>query len=214
MAVNTFRGKCGYLPGDIKDPDVSSFGFKPRGLYHGEGDGNGVLEGVNADGVGYNHGPIQRAGETVMFWVDLSQADLIDGTFNTATRNIPVTSDVTGAALNEWFPQAKMGQGNYLYVYGGGVACCVSAGGGNGINYFGLSAVTDNSVSCGQCLQSNTTITPAQAFAIDTKMDDAYPQSGSVTAMYVSNTVSWAGLAPGAAAWGGTSTNPNGNGTC
>src|ERR1700735_2969244 len=44
-AVNTFRGKYGYLPGDIKDPDASSFGFQPRGPYAGEGDGNGILEG-------------------------------------------------------------------------------------------------------------------------------------------------------------------------
>jgi prepilin-type N-terminal cleavage/methylation domain-containing protein len=43
--TNTFRGKYGYLPGDIKDPDASNFGFAARGQYAGEGDGNGVLEG-------------------------------------------------------------------------------------------------------------------------------------------------------------------------
>ena len=28
-AANTFREKYGYLPGDIKDPDASSFGLAP-----------------------------------------------------------------------------------------------------------------------------------------------------------------------------------------
>ena len=30
-AVNTFKGKYGYLPGDIPDPYASRFGFKARG---------------------------------------------------------------------------------------------------------------------------------------------------------------------------------------
>ena len=45
-AVNTFRGKYNYLPGDIKDPDASGFGFAARGQYAGEGDGNGLIEGA------------------------------------------------------------------------------------------------------------------------------------------------------------------------
>src|SRR5271155_5585595 len=43
-AANTFRGKYGYLPGDIPDPDATQFGFTPArgGGIRGEGDGNGV----------------------------------------------------------------------------------------------------------------------------------------------------------------------------
>src|ERR1039458_9134105 len=48
-AANTFREKYGYLPGDIKDPDASSFGLAARGQYAGEGDDNGVIEGVWQD---------------------------------------------------------------------------------------------------------------------------------------------------------------------
>jgi hypothetical protein len=40
-AVNTFRGKYGYLPGDINAATATQFGFVPRGYIDGEGDGNG-----------------------------------------------------------------------------------------------------------------------------------------------------------------------------
>src|ERR1700691_4838931 len=44
-AARTFYGKYGYLPGDIKDPDASNFGFQARGTHEGQGDGNGIIEG-------------------------------------------------------------------------------------------------------------------------------------------------------------------------
>src|ERR1017187_6744999 len=44
-AVNTFRVKYAYLPGDIPDPDASRFGFQARGSGEGMGDGNGIIEG-------------------------------------------------------------------------------------------------------------------------------------------------------------------------
>ena len=34
-AVNTFREKTGYLPGDIPDPTASEFGFQARGPWAG-----------------------------------------------------------------------------------------------------------------------------------------------------------------------------------
>src|ERR1700756_2788750 len=61
-AVNTFYGKYGYLPGDIPDPQASSFGFSPRGTLTGQGDGNGIIEGNT--GCGLASGPTQ-AGETL-----------------------------------------------------------------------------------------------------------------------------------------------------
>ena len=45
-AVNTFRLKYNCLPGDCLN--VTAFGFPPRGQYAGEGDGDGILEGVAA----------------------------------------------------------------------------------------------------------------------------------------------------------------------
>ena len=45
QAVNTFKGKYGYLPGDIPAPEASRFGFSARGTFLGMGDGNGIIEG-------------------------------------------------------------------------------------------------------------------------------------------------------------------------
>lgn len=56
-AVRTFQGKYGSLPGDIKDPDASSFGFQARGKYAGEGDGNDIIEGGQFSGAGASTGP-------------------------------------------------------------------------------------------------------------------------------------------------------------
>lgn len=61
-AANTFLGKYGYLPGDIKDPDASNFGFPPRGQYAGEGDGNGIVEGVSANASDNDWGSAEGGG--------------------------------------------------------------------------------------------------------------------------------------------------------
>src|ERR1700722_19638100 len=63
-AVNTLRAKYEYLTGDMPDPAASACGFYPRGLYAGEGDGNGVIEGVSAPAPNSNEGYIIFSGET------------------------------------------------------------------------------------------------------------------------------------------------------
>lgn len=49
-AVNTFRVKYGYLPGDIPDPVASQYGFYSRDTNPGQGDGNGVIAGPYFNG--------------------------------------------------------------------------------------------------------------------------------------------------------------------
>src|SRR5271170_5107299 len=44
-AVNTFRGKYGYLPGDIPAPYATQFGFVAKGANLGQGDGSGIIQG-------------------------------------------------------------------------------------------------------------------------------------------------------------------------
>jgi prepilin-type N-terminal cleavage/methylation domain-containing protein len=112
-ATNTFRGKFNALPGDMNAATAATFGFTPRGTSRGEGDGNGILEGVNASSP---LGIRESTGETVMFWVDLSSAaagKLIEGGFNTASPATDPSADVTGTNLNLYLPQAKLGHNNY-----------------------------------------------------------------------------------------------------
>jgi prepilin-type N-terminal cleavage/methylation domain-containing protein len=116
-AANTFRGKYGYLPGDIKDPDATNFGFAARGQYAGEGDGNGIIQGIDANSSNSNDGQTSASGETAMFWADLSKAGLIDAGLNTAA---PTTIPAYGSSPALYLPQSKLGTGLYVYIWSGG----------------------------------------------------------------------------------------------
>lgn len=128
-AVRAFQGKYGYLPGDIPDPTASSFGFKPRGVVQGTGGGNGLIQSGGASG------DLPECGENGMVWVDLTTAALIGAGLTKNTVTCPIGSPT----VDDVFPPAKIGNGNYVYVWSGGYS---GAKNGNGINYFGVSSVT------------------------------------------------------------------------
>ncbi len=176
-AVNTFRAMYDYLPGDIPDPTASRLGFQARGPLPGQGDGNGVIEGLYWP-TNVTQGYDEIEGETSTFWVDLSTAGLIDGSFSAASIS---THPNTNPIVNTWFPAAKIGQGNYVYVWSGGPQA-VGGQGGNGINYYGLSVVTGFDWTG---VTSSPGLTVQQAYSIDVKIDDGLPQSGHVIAMYL-----------------------------
>jgi len=199
-ATNTFFEKYGGLPGDLPVAPATQFGFVARNGLPGRGDGNGVIEGWNSAGSG-PYGAFEGKGETVVFWVDLSTANLIDGSFSTASMGVaPAT--VTGSGLTAYYPQAKIGNGNFVYVWSGGPTLYWSGGseaGSDNRNYFGLSAVTALGNGNGWSLFSSPSISVAQAYSIDQKMDDGLPQSGNVFAMYLNGNIptsfapTWAG---------------------
>jgi prepilin-type N-terminal cleavage/methylation domain-containing protein len=214
-AVNTFQLKYNGLPGDMADPAASSFGFQPRGQYAGEGDGNGVIQGVWSNASGMNSGFAQSAGETIMFWRDLSTAQLIEnGLANASETNIPNVNVTTTSTpnLNAYLPQAKIGQGNYIYAYSSAFNPGTATE-STGVNFFGLSAVTE--IVNGGDMLSTPALTVQQAYIIDTKIDDGLPQSGRVTAQYENDVgwpVLWAGLSGGQ---GGTdAATPGSSTTC
>jgi len=191
-AVNTFRAKYGYLPGDIPEPYASQQGLAHRGQYAGEGDGNGLLECVLNDVADSNVGYCQAAGETVMFWSDLTYANgsnpnLIDGSFSTASTTSPNYTYLTGANLDLYLPKAKIGFGNYLYVFSGAWSPVASGSqySSYGANYYGLSqAAGIDNTDLGEVLGPST-LPVYMAYAIDKKIDDGLPQSGNVVARYL-----------------------------
>ena len=181
-AANTFQTKYNALPGDVPAAQAASFGMVARYGTRGRGDGDGLIEGYNYPASQY--GPTIQAGETLFFWEDLSSAHMIEDNFNTASdAQLPVGTTNFAAYL----PAAKLGAGNFIYVYSGGV--CPSNGtqyNCNGINYFGLSAPTNlNSVF--DVMLSNPGLTVSQAYVIDTKVDDGLPTSGNVQTNYVNS---------------------------
>jgi hypothetical protein len=93
-------------------------------------------------------------------------------------------------------PAAKLGQGNYIYVYSGGNGF-PPAWQGDNINYYGLSAVFYTDEDGFGDPGSNAGLTVAQAYQIDKKTDDSYPTSGRVSAKFIDyqsgNGVTWGG---------------------
>lgn len=180
-AVNTFLGKYDALPGDISDPNASKFGLQARGLYPGEGDGNGIIKGAFGNWLGAVGGYYQTAGETVMFWVDLSAAGLIEGGFTAASPNtIPGCS--ASLNINSYLPTAKVGNSNYVYVFSPGAYGDSTTG----PNYFGVMSFQALCGAYGLPVASPS-LTVMQAFNIDKKTDDGLPQSVRVLASYISD---------------------------
>lgn len=182
-AMNTFRGKYGYHPGDIPNPDATRFGFASRGTCPGQGDGNGS---VQADFGCAINGGVSFSGETGVFWVDMTSANgmnlnLIEGSFSTAdiAGSAP---GITVAAVPRYLPAAKIGSGNFVYIYTPGNCCPVYSA--DPTNYFGLSAVTGTDGGGGNNV-SGPGLTVQQAYQTDKKVDDGLPQTGRVTATYV-----------------------------
>jgi hypothetical protein len=123
-----------------------------------------------------------------MFWVDLSSANglnvnLIEGSFTGASATTIPASGYRGnttPSINDILPAAKLGQDNYIYVWSQ-----------NGVNYFGLSGGAGIGNSTGW-LDSVANLTVSQAYAIDQKIDDGFPQTGNVTAQFLNGGVQWA----------------------
>ena len=174
-AVRTFRTKYDALPGDLNAATATQFGFAARGPYPGMGDGNGVVEGSAGDlAAGF-----QQDGETLAFWSDLTvgnayapmKINLIDGSFAAAAIGLDVSRvTVTSANAPSYFPAAKLGKGNYIYVYST-----------SGVNYFGIAPMT---TTTGFPNALNAAMTVQQAYAIDSKIDDGFPATGNVTATW------------------------------
>jgi hypothetical protein len=180
-AANTFFGKYGYLPGDIPAAAAAQFGLAARGPYAGQGDGNGLLEGNTGAGPGTHYTITIGAGETAMFWNDLSSAGLIEGSFFLPSSTAMPTSNVTGNAINGYLPAAKIGGTNYVYVYGSPQGCGLTQ---SYPNMFGLSAISNISASS-PVPYSSPGLTVKQAYDIDSKVDDGNPVSGRVVTLYL-----------------------------
>lgn len=202
QAVNTFRGKYNYLPGDIPEPHATQFGFSavaPRGALSGSGDGNGVIEGLyNLGWCGSSCAWKSTGGETATFWVDLTVARLIDGSFSTARETSYPNGGVALTGLGAYFPVAKIGNGNFVYIWSGGfrygLPWSTYDAGGDGKNYFGITTIS--SIGTGgnsSGFYSTVGMTVKDAYNIDKKIDDGLPQTGNTLAQYsCSGDIYWA----------------------
>ena len=160
-AINTFRDKYRYIPGDISRTPASNFGFVVRAGTVGQGDGNGLLE-AGASGatfIGF---------ETGLIWRDLNQAGLLDGSFVTAADALPAA--LNADTVKTYLPEARMGRGNLITAYSA-----------LGTNFYQIGGVTAVAATGAPTLTS--AMTPQEAYNLDQKTDDASPLTGSSRAM-------------------------------
>jgi prepilin-type N-terminal cleavage/methylation domain-containing protein len=174
-ATNTFKLKYKCIPGDCAQ--AANFGFPARGLYSGQGDGNGMLQGVWANGAGNEGGSYQYIGETALYWVDLSQAGLIDSRFNTASATAATT---ISKSQDDYFPKSKLGN-SHINIWGGYLGWKYLKPRDNYFQISKLPSLVDSEV----LLNAGVGLTVMQAYSIDTKLDDGNPRTGNVGTIYM-----------------------------
>lgn len=188
-AVNTFKLKYNYLPGDIAASEVTKLGFTSiptRNGTLGGGDGNGYLQSVEDYGTysasGGNVYGFDQCHENLYFWADLStNTNLIEGKFNTASN---VSLNIAAGTSDLYVPKGKIGK-SHIMVYSTyddyGTGLVDNSGGlAKPGNYFGLvsfdSTITDGWV------RGRPPLPVIAAYNIDKKMDDGFPKTGIVRA--------------------------------
>lgn len=198
MAANIFKIKYNYLPGDIPDPDATSLSFLPRCANLKVGNGDGSIKGI-LDFTPTNGGAYQQ-GESTLFWWDLATSRLITGKYTALSASCgtlqptpnPITA-TTSPSLSNVFPSASIGKNGYVGVLSGTK------------NYFWIGSVS--SLGSGGSANTSPLLTVNQAYAIDGKIDDGLPTTGSVLALYVMPfSLQWLGTASSSVAVSGSST--------
>jgi prepilin-type N-terminal cleavage/methylation domain-containing protein len=171
-AVNTFRGKYNGLPGDLVNC-TNFFAAVSCTSDTSPVAGNSLLEDTAGTYV-------LLSGEQVMFFHHLYIANLISetaiidgsGTGIDAVGQVPISTT---------YPAAKIGSGSMLYAYS--VASTISFFPGMaGQNIYRIGGLTSDASSVPT---DSDTLSPIEAFQIDSKKDDGVPQTGGVQAVDV-----------------------------
>lgn len=159
-AVNTFRLRDGGLPGDLDYKLAAKASLTSRSGAAGHGDGNGAIEGCST-------GATEAGCETLLFWVDLHNAQLIDSSYTQATDAL---TQIPAGEQWKYFPSVKLRHGAYVTLFTEG-----------GVNYYQMGGITSTDASGAYTL--NYTITPNEGFNMDNKIDDGFPMTGHFRAL-------------------------------
>ncbi|MGE0753550.1 MAG: hypothetical protein AB7L92_00135 [Alphaproteobacteria bacterium] len=159
-AVATFRTKFNGRPGDIAASEAAAFGLHARAGTDGQGDNDGLIESCASSAV--------SGCEFVLFWADLSQANLIKESLLAQNGDDEDGSATTFEESLQYFPRASVGDDStvsvmrYLYV-----------------PYFDIARVA----AMGPLHDmKDASINTVEAYQIDIKIDDGLPYSGTALA--------------------------------
>jgi prepilin-type N-terminal cleavage/methylation domain-containing protein len=166
-ALNTFKAKYNYLPGDLPPSEATAVGFSNS---FSDGWNNNVRDGVtigNGDGFitdvyglhlgGYSN---YDRGEAMLFWLDLEAANLIHPSLTT----LPAPAFPSGGIYPN--PIAKLGNNNFVLI--------------DELNHQNTFLLQKGNPQ-GGIHNGTAALSPLEAQAIDGKIDDGLPLSGKVT---------------------------------
>jgi prepilin-type N-terminal cleavage/methylation domain-containing protein len=182
-AVNTFKLKYGYPPGDMPDKEALAFGFARNCAFLVPcSNGNGVVNGAETGGELDATVVVtaDQQNESHVFWTDLNTAQLIAETIK---ASFPCNTTTTN--VSSYLPPARIGDGKYIYVWSGGVRFGQFIPRNNRKLYFAVAGIAELRGCNTGGFTSQPTLKVADAFAIDSKTDDGLPQSGKITATYI-----------------------------
>lgn len=190
-AATAFQGKYTGLPGDLISTKAVEFGLSAAGDANANGaagrrDGNGLVEGNAANGT-------NLAGETAVFWRDLSAANFVSGNYTAIGTAATPGAALTAATVIQYVPKTRLRDNAVLHVFPVG-----------GRNMFYLGGMTTTAAGV---VTTQSTVTPAEARGIDEKLDDARPTSGIVESLVgttAATALAAATVEPGGAAAGAT----------
>lgn len=174
-AVNTFRTKYNGLPGDLNN----ATNFFPTAT------DNPVLATCTKYNPGNNvfddcatgAGGATLSGEPAAFWHHLYLSSLI-GDAMTDNKLIGGAALAAPGSIANAFPASKVGSGNYVMAYTGNTALVEP--GMAGTNLYRIAGIA--SFTAGGAPTFTNSLTPLEAFAIDSKKDDGIPNTGVVQA--------------------------------
>jgi len=179
-AVDAFQDRYRALPGDYA---VAGTALRCGPTACANGDGNGRIEAKNT-------GYARAQGEVLMFWRHLSEAQLTNGSYGMANNSLinadgQLTGDV--GTIAESLPPSKL-PGGYFVAYWHPWSW--PSGSYPNVNYFELQGITAIGSDIGRP-SGNPILTPSDAYAIDSKMDNGMPNNGKVTTRSIVAGDSW-----------------------
>ena len=154
IAVSNFKTKFNQIPGDCNICNQA----------------NGTIAGNNDSKIGYGTDvpPTLAAGDPYFFFIDLSTMKMLTDTYKWV--GVPYASSEWRLGKGNQFPKADIGRGGLI----------VSGNNYGDIFYtFNIADSTSNLAYWNQILGSGN-VSPAEALALDTKLDDSLPVTGSV----------------------------------
>ncbi len=198
-AVNTFKVKYGYLPGDIPPTQTAQLGFF---TFTGTFAGRGCSIGGAGKAYGNNDGIINLDTESNPFWPHLADSKLIKGNYAGTAGNLltasagscissggsPIISPTTYTDIEKFIPHSKLSPSiGFLNVYGNYyLAPSKVLKIYTGIQENNILNIYDN-------IAGANVITANELYNIDLKIDDGVPTSGNVR---VNGTADYGGGTP------------------